>query len=178
MQRSFSAVDIKVNPRGVDEMAELGDIKPEVLSAIYEGQRAESLQHRQSIVNSYGFAFAALVALGAGTVAPGALPLSVKFLLTLAIVSICILLYLFVHRQRSEAEKGLIILRRIETHWGVLKCDEASDSSLLPREWCKPQDLCAGLTKGDWYQIAVILVLALLIIAIVWFLPVVPRTAG
>jgi hypothetical protein len=59
-------------------MDELKMIDREVLLAVYEGQRAESLQHRQSMLNSYGFAFAGLVAIGAGAVAPGSLSVWVK----------------------------------------------------------------------------------------------------
>jgi hypothetical protein len=152
-------------------MSTLSSIPSETLLAVYEGQRTESLQHRQSILNSYGFAMAGLTALGAGAVALGKIALPVKIVLTLAVLAICGFVYAFIKKQRAEAEKGLAILRKIEKHWKVLACDDANNSSLLPRDWCSPATLRWGLTKGDLSQVGSLFVLAVLILLLIWLLP-------
>jgi hypothetical protein len=152
-------------------MATLSSIPLEVLVAVYEGQRTESLQHRMSILNSYGFAMAGLIALGAGAMAPGRVSLPIKVLLTFAILLICASFCGFIKKQRSEAEKGLAILRDLERHWNVHVCDESGSSSLLPLEWSSPTRLQWGLTRCDLYQVGSSLLLGVLVLLVAWWLP-------
>lgn len=147
-------------------MSDLSNISPGILLAVYEGQRNESLQHRQSIVNVWGVAMAGLIALGAGGVALGTIPDPVQKGLTCAVLLICGLVYFYIRRRRSEAEKGLNILREIEKHWKVL--DEDIDSSLLPPEWYHKAELVIGLTKGDQFHMGALFGLGIFIILLIW----------
>jgi hypothetical protein len=124
------------------------------------------------MLKSYGFAFAGLVAIGAGAVAPGSLSVWVKSALTIAIIAICVLLYLFVRNQRIKTDEGFAILRTLEKHWGVIKSDEAqTEFSLLPPKWCRPVRLHGGLTPADWYQVGGTWSLGGLILLAIWLLP-------
>jgi hypothetical protein len=65
----------------------------EILLAVYEGQRAESLQHRQSLFNAYSLSLAGLMALAAGVLATPKPTLGLKIIVGMMVLAVCLSMF-------------------------------------------------------------------------------------
>jgi len=89
----------------------------ELLLAVYEGQRAESLQHRQTIFNSFSLSMAGLLAIAAGVVAPGHLSCELKVIIAVVVLFVVISITYFICTQRAKSEEAMKIMRELEKHF-------------------------------------------------------------
>jgi hypothetical protein len=144
----------------------------ELLLSVYQGMRSESLQHRSSILTSYGLAIAGLLAIGAGGLAPGKLPMNMKWLIAFIIVAVCISIWVFIKRQRAESEKAMAVMRQIEDHYRLFETGKyLVKKSVLPEEWCRWPSMPLGLTYGDWIHVGSLVLIGVGILLLLGFIP-------
>src|SRR5206468_5100631 len=117
------------------------------------GQRAESLQHRQSLFNAYSLSLAGLMAIAAGVLAVSDLDAGMRWVVAILVVVVCVTMLLLIHKQRTESEKAMRIMRRIEVYLRL--CEPGAlipGESVLPEDFVRPPVVRFGLTTGDWLQ--------------------------
>jgi hypothetical protein len=147
----------------------------EILLSVYEAQRQESLQHRQTIFNTFSLSMVGLMAILAGVIAPGHMPSTLKWPVAIAIVIISISTIRFIRQQRQESEKAMRIMRSVENHLGFYEPGRYwPDQSLLPKEYSKSHTTWTGLSRADLFSAASILLLGIVIIILLVCMPVSP----
>lgn len=145
----------------------------EILLAVYQGMRSESLQHRLSISTSYGLAIAGLLAIGAGALTQEGLPLDLKVALTAVLMSVCIPIFVYIRQQRKESDKSMQVMRKIEEHYDLFEFAKyINRDSVLPEEWRDPPSIrWVGLTRGDMNHVGSLGLVALVLIVVFWMSP-------
>lgn len=134
----------------------------EVLLAVYEGQRAESLQHRQSLFNAYSLSLAGLMAIAAGVLAVSDLMVGLRVVIAAVVVVVCVSMFLLIHKQRAESEKAMQIMRRIESYLQLFESGALiPGESVLPPGFANPPVLKCGLTEGDWLQAGALILVSI-----------------
>jgi len=144
----------------------------ELLLAVYEGQRAESLQHRQTIFNSFSLSMAGLLAIAAGIVAPGHLPVELKCIIGSVVLIVLASISIFIVSQRAESEKSMKIMRKIELHLNLFEPNAViTDDTVLPKKYSKPARFTLGLTTADWHHVGSLILVSIGIWILLLFLP-------
>jgi hypothetical protein len=149
-------------------------VEAQILLAVYDGMRAESLQHRGSISTAYGIAIAALLAIGGWAFTQDQLPLCQTMIVTgVSMLTGIGLLVLYIRRQRKESNKNMCVRIKIEDHFCLLKGGKYIEgSSILPQEWRRPPRTKWGLTAGDWVHVGSLLFLLVLVLGgLLWTKP-------
>lgn len=143
----------------------------EILLAVYESQRQESLTHRQSIFNTFQFSLLGLMAILAGIVAPGKLSCNLKIAITVSILLLTTASVFFIRRQRNESEKAMNLMRNIERKLGLYETGRYLEEELLPIDYQESHVGIWGLSRSDWLSVGSIVLIALSIVIVVIILP-------
>ena len=119
----------------------------ENLRLVYQSQRQESLQHRRSISNAYTLVTTGLVVLLGLLVTADSPPrLSLAILIGAVIPTMVFFTCWFMQRQRSEANKALGILIKIEQQLGFYQTGRyLPRDTVLPADWVNAPDSPGGL---------------------------------
>lgn len=153
-------------------MEELNSEQRQTLRFIHQAQRDESLGHRKSIFNAFSLSMAGLLVVLAGVVSADAMLPILKGVISFAVVVVGIMICSFIWQQRQESEKGMKIMRQIERQLGLYDVGRyISGQEVLPTELQGPTNMKLGITKGDWFQVIPLVLLALSIIVVVILLP-------
>jgi len=144
----------------------------ELLLAVYEGQRTESQQHRQTIFNSFSLSMAGLLAIAAGVVAPGHLLVELKWIIAAVVFIVLASISIFIRSQRAESEKAMKVMRKIERHLRLFKKSAfITDETVLPLEFSQPPRFTLGMTKADWFHVSSLALVSIGIWLLLVFLP-------
>lgn len=158
-------------------MSEQND-RNDVLLAVYQSHREESLQHRQTILNVFMLVFAGLLAMSAAIVAQDYLSRWMKIVLTAAAFLASFMTTVMICRQRSKSDESMKVLRRIERDYRLFeKGVFIKDKSVLPEDWskCQPKRWFSG---GDWLHVISLFALMAAVVALVWLVPVAKSTGA
>jgi hypothetical protein len=144
----------------------------DVLIAVYEGQRSESLQHRQSMLNAFSLSLTGLLALAAGVLAAPNLDIKLRCLLAFVVFVVCVTMTRLIQKQRIESEKGMSIMRKIEAHLRLFtKGGVIPNETILPPSFAKSMRLTCGLNGADWLQAGTLLIVGVGIVFLLAWLP-------
>lgn len=144
----------------------------DLLLAVYEGQRSESLQHRQSLFNAFSLSLAGLLAMAAGVLAAPKLDTGLRWLVAGVVVIVCASMFMLIRKQRAESEKAMCIMRRIESYLRLFeKGSVIPNETVLPSDFATPPCLPCGLTAGDWLQAGALVLVGVGILGLLYFLP-------
>ncbi len=145
----------------------------EILLHIHQIQHDQSLSHRQSIFNAFSLALAGLMALMAGALAPGKMSLGLKIPVSTAVVAACVIIIIYIHRQRESSERAMGIIRAIDKRLDLFEPNEyLPGKSVLPETYACPQPKWGGFsTRIDVWLVSALVVLSGAVIGIVWALP-------
>jgi len=139
----------------------------DTLLAVYEGQRAESLQHRQSIFNAFSVSLAGLLAIAVGVAAQDHLEPPLKWTIAIAVFIVWVSIFIFIRSQRAESEKAMDVMRKIESNLKLFEEDAfISKDTVLPPDLAVSPTLILGMKKADRFLVGS---LAFVTIG-VWFL--------
>jgi hypothetical protein len=126
----------------------------EVLLAVYQGQRAEAAQHRQSIFNAFAFSIAGLLAIAAGVVAPGHLGAQLKWMIAIVTLIVWVSMCIYIRSQRVESDKAMAVMREIERHLKLFdKGALIPDVAILPPAFAYPARRWLKMSKADWFHV-------------------------
>lgn len=144
-----------------------------ILLSVYEAQRQESLQHRQTIFSTFSLSMVGLMAVLAGVIAPGHMPSTLKWPVAIAIVVISISTIRFIRQQRQESEKAMRIMRSVEDRLGFYDPGRyLPGQPLLPAEYSRSHATRTGFSREDLFSAASILLLGIVIIILLVCMPV------
>lgn len=137
-----------------------GDI--DILLSVVQGQRQESIQHRQTILNLFSLSIAGLMVILGGVISANKLSCELIWIIGIGIGTICICIPLFICQQRKESDKGMEVMRTIEKHLKLYKENSfIPGKSILPGSFANEK---RGLTTADYFQTFTIIFLGLIII--------------
>ena len=147
----------------------------DVLLHVHDAWRQESMGHRQSIFNTFSLSMVGFLAVLAGVLAPGALPGTLKVLVSIAVVVAALFMTAFIIHQRRQSEVAMNVVRRIEEILGMYERDRFIPAqALLPEPFSRSHASWIGLSPADWLQILAISLLATGITIIVIISPTPP----
>ncbi|MGA2300223.1 MAG: hypothetical protein ABSG77_05965 [Candidatus Acidiferrum sp.] len=127
----------------------------ELLLAVYDGQRAEAAQHRQSIFNAFTFSMAGLLAIAAGVVAPGHLDTKLKCTIWLVTVILWFSTSIFIRNQRGESDKAMEVMRKIERHLKLFESGVLIPGvAVLPQDFAQASSRWLKMSKADRFHVA------------------------
>jgi uncharacterized membrane protein YhhN len=143
-----------------------------LLISVYNGQRSESLQHRQSLLNAYSLSLAGLMAIAGGILVAPKVTAASRWIIVAVVVIVCVSMFMLIRRQRAESEKAMCIMRNIENHLGLFSVGTLIPNEIvLPEEFTKSPHMRCGLTSGDWLQARTLLLVGIGIVSLVLFRP-------
>ncbi|SDO94896.1 hypothetical protein [Desulforhopalus singaporensis] len=144
--------------------------KNEILISVYSGQRQESLQHRQSIYNSFSLAIAGLLVILGGLLAGGPINTYIRVVSGIGILAFCIYISLFIKQQRNESDKGLAIMLKIEKEWGLYEKDRyIKNETVLPESFAVPGRMAGEYSIADFFHSYILFILAAINILVIFF---------
>jgi len=148
--------------------------RQENLRLVYQTQRAEFLQHRLSISNAYTLVMTGLVVILGVLIVSADSPrrLSLAILIGLVIPTMVFFTCWFMWTQRREANTIFYIMRNIEQEFGFYEEDRyLPGHTVLPSCWQIPPRSGMGFTRGDWLQVAILVILMFAVEFAVFYLP-------
>ena len=141
------------------------------LRLVYQSQRLEFLQHRLSISNAFALVTTGLVVLlGLLVTADSVTPSILRIVTGVGVLTMVLFTCGFMGRQRSEANKTLRILIKIEKQFGFFIEDKyIPGDRVLQAGWENPPNSPCGFTKGDLIQVGSLLSLMVAVeVALFW----------